>query len=552
MRTKWAILIQIVCLLAAASPAQQDGQLSFGGTVTNSSTGEPIERALVEIVRYPPRQPGAPGRAATPPTPFVARTFTDASGGFRFTELAAGNYSVSAQKPQYSPDEESPVNTVALTASTLGVKLKLSPLAAITGKVLDQDGQPVWAASVVASSTTIVDGLRQTVNGRTVSTDERGIFRLWSLQPGRYFLKAAGRSGSSYSYVGDTTPQFFGDQGFAPAYYGGGGTLDTAAPLELRPGSETHADLTVQTEPAYAIRGALANYVPHRTVRFELLTAGESRPAGQVSINSNTGRFEIQGVIRGEYVLHASQDATSADIALNVAGADVGGVALTLLPGVDLKVLTLMANSDADADETPEGKVFAGRFRGALCTLNLRSADGRSSGADLLSVPTGEAEATIHGVIAGLYRAAASCFGAYAQSIMWGTQDLLANPFMNVPSGGQPPPIQVVAARGGGTITGKVTAETRGKPGSLSVLVVPQFGESTGPVEQRAWAGEEAPEAHFQFANLAPGSYLVYAFANGDTVEFRNPNFLQSLTGGLRVQVEDKAEKTIEITEVIR
>lgn len=550
MWTKWVIPVLALCLLAASSPAPQDGQLSLGGTVINSITGEPVQRALVQIIRYMPGQPAAPGRPSTPTPPYVARTLSDASGGFRFTELAAGNYSVSAQKPQYMADEKNIVNTVDLTASALDVKLQLSPLAVITGKVVDQDGQPVWAAGVVASSVAVVDGLRRTNNDRTVSTDERGVFRLWNLQPGRYFLKAAGRSASTYSYVGDNSPQFFGDQGFAPAYHGGGGTLDTAAPLEIKPGTETHADLTVRTEPAHAIRGTFANFVAHRAVRFELLSSGESRPASPVSVNSDTGRFEIQGVVPGEYVLHVTQDETSADIAVNVAAADVNGVSLTLVPGVDLKVLTLIANPAAD--QVPEGQLVRGPSGRASCTITLHPADGRSARAYMASRPDRDGEGTIHGVTAGIYRAVASCYGAYAQSILWGTQDLLTNPILNVNTGSEPTPIQVVAARGGGTITGKVTAETSGKLGSVSVLIVPQFAESTGPVEETAVPVEEASGQYFQVQNLAPGSYLVYAFSGEDNLEFRNPAFLQSLTGGLRVQVEDNAQKSIELTEVIR
>jgi hypothetical protein len=44
----------------------------------------------------------------------------------------------------------------------------------------------------------------------------------------------------------------------------------------------------------------------------------------------------------------------------------------------------------------------------------------------------------------------------------------------------------------------------------------------------------------------------VYAFAGRNDLEFRNPKFLQSLTGGVSVQVDDNSEKTITLTEVVR
>jgi hypothetical protein len=522
----------------------------LGGTVINSITGQPVPRALVQILRFLPQEPAVPGQRPVPKPPFVARTLTDAGGGFRFTGLTSGDYSVSAQKPQFAAaDDEGLPNAVALTASTSAIKLKLSPLAVITGKVVDQDGEPLWAASVVAVSTQVVDGLRQTKQDRTVATDERGMYRLWNLQPGRYFLKAAGRSASTYLYTGDNTPQFFSDQSFAPAYHLGGRTLDSATPLEIRAGNEIHADLTVKIEPAHSIRGALANFVPHRAVRFELLSDGESLPASPVSVNADTGRFEIQGVIAGEYILHATQDETSADVAVNMMGADLNGVSLALVPGIDLKVITLVANPAAD--NAPDGSAF-GRFAGTSCMVTLHPVDGRSSQPSVRS-RAGVIGVTIHGVTAGLYRAVASCHGGYARSIMWGTQDLLANPVLSVTAGSEPEPIQIAAVRGGGTISGRLAMETPEKVDSVAVLIVPQFAGSTGPIEEPVVASEkDGSDLFFQFGNLAPGAYRVYAFAGRNDLEFRNPKFLQSLTGGVSVQVDDNSEKTITLTEVVR
>jgi len=548
MTAKPATLCAALWILAAASAAPQNGQLSLGGTVTNSATGEPVEHALVQILHYVPPQAVTPGQRPVPPPPFVARAFTDSGGGFRFTGLAAGNYLISAQKPQFTADPNSPNNTVELSGSTPDVKLKLSPLAVITGKVMDQDGQPLWDASVVAVSVQVVDGLRQTTNDRTVSTDDRGMFRLWNLQPGRYFLKAAGYGGGTHAYVGDNLPQFFGDRGFAPAYLGGGKKLDSATALEIGPGSETHADLKVQIEPAHAVRGVLGNFVPHRTVRFELLQNGESLPASPVSVNSETGRFEIQSVVNGGYILHATQDDATADVPVNMSGTDLEGLAPTLLPGVDLKVVTLDSSPPAEpasSGEQPPMRLF--------CTVALHPADGRSNLPLPMSRPGANGEGTIHGVTAGLYRAAPSCFGGHIQSAMLGSQDLLLNPMVKIDAGGEPPAIQIAAMRGGGTIAGKLTLEKPEKPDNLTVLIVPQFAESTGPQESPVMDfSEEGSGLMFSFANLAPGAYTVYAFAGREQLEFRNSKFLQTLTGGVSVQVENNAEKNITLTEVIR
>ena len=557
---KSAILSVVLSALAAASPAPQGGQFSLGGVVTNSITGEPIQHAIVQILSYSPPAPAAPGQVRKPPSPFVARTFSDSSGAFNFRGLSPGNYTVSAQKPEFivdNPDGTVPTN-VPLTASVSGVRIQLLPLGVVTGKVVDQDGDPVYGVSVVVVSFRTDDGLRHAIANRTATTDERGVFRLWNLMPGRYYLKAAGMSGNTLTYVGDDTPQYFADQGFAPSYYGGGRTLDAATPLEITAGNEAHADLMVQMEPAHAIRGVLGNYVEHRTVKLELLKFGESIPATPASINGANGRFEIQGMLSGDYILHATQDEATADAAIKVSGSDLDGVAITLLPGIDLKVHTFIANpetkSDADADSDPVAGEYVGRVGAAgFCHVTLHPADGRSNSTPLRSQLTENGDFTIHGVTAGTFRSVISCFGAYAQSATLGTQDLLLDPMVKVNAGVELAPIEIVARIGGGAIEGKLTVAKTEAAGNFTVLAVPQFTESTGPVVSPVFdAGEPGGEHAFTFENLAPGSYLVYAFAGRNELEFRNPKFLQALTGGTRLQVDDKSEKSIEITELIR
>jgi hypothetical protein len=111
---------------------------------------------------------------------------------------------------------------VNLTSSKEGIRLNLSPLGAIAGKVTDQDGQPLRAVNVLARSVRIMGGMRQTNTDDTAITDDRGIFRVWNLLPGKYYVEAAGRNGGANLYAGDSPPQYHADQAFLPGYFGGG------------------------------------------------------------------------------------------------------------------------------------------------------------------------------------------------------------------------------------------------------------------------------------------------------------------------------------------
>src|SRR5579872_2023029 len=84
----------------------QDASLTLAGSVVDSQSGEPIAHALVSIRGFPRPKDSSSVRPASPPLTMpqaISRSaLTDASGGFRFSTLPAGNYSVFAQKPGYN------------------------------------------------------------------------------------------------------------------------------------------------------------------------------------------------------------------------------------------------------------------------------------------------------------------------------------------------------------------------------------------------------------------------------------------------------------------
>ena len=112
--------LDVRTFLTAAVGQTQDG-LSVAGTVVNFHTGEPLKRALVVV-----RNQGL----------FTASTFTDSGGSFAFHGLVAGEHVVRAQKP--------------MTSSVSDLKIELALLGVITGKIVDQYGEPMRHVDVVA------------------------------------------------------------------------------------------------------------------------------------------------------------------------------------------------------------------------------------------------------------------------------------------------------------------------------------------------------------------------------------------------------------------
>src|SRR4051794_3211368 len=123
------ILIALL-ILSLPAIAQSGGQLSLAGPVVNSSTGVPIAGALVTIARFVLGGDTIGPGPQTQEAPVSRIAFTDSGGSFRFSGLPEGVYSVVAQKPEFTADSETDLQStgVKLTHSLENIVVKLSPL----------------------------------------------------------------------------------------------------------------------------------------------------------------------------------------------------------------------------------------------------------------------------------------------------------------------------------------------------------------------------------------------------------------------------------------
>jgi Carboxypeptidase regulatory-like domain len=533
------------CALLLLSAQNQKGDYSIRGTVVNSRTGEPVKGALVTLWKMPSPE-SIPESSRTP----AGKTALAGIGGeFEFTGLSEGQYNLTPQKPGFAPHvveggpESSPF--IKLTASITGVQAKLAPLGAIEGKVVDQDNEPVRGVSVSALEINILDGVRYTTTANAVVTNDLGLFRIWNLSPGKYYVKALGKSGGTFVYVGDNANRYDSSEGFGAVYSGGARDLDSATPVVIAAGTQARADCTVSLEPAFKVRGHLQNFSPYETVKFEILQGDEDVSAGRVALNGTTGAFEIHDVINGSYTLLATQGQKArGQMTINVKGADVDSVALALLPPVTVHGVVRLVGPAPEPRKPASGTTdFEPLELPPSCGVSLR-APGRALGMGHGGQATENGQFTIERVYAGEYRVTVSCTGGYPSSALSGSSDLLATPRITVEPGVAPAPIEIALKPGGGTLQGKIVINP--KPQQGGVLLVPTFLASTGPVFDALDSEPgSADEPDFEFPDLAPGDYVAYFFATAEPLEFRSPAFLQSLTGGVKVHIEDG--KTTEI-----
>jgi hypothetical protein len=561
--------------------AQQTGDYSMSGIVSNAETGEPVKYALVTLMSVPKFEPE--NRPANQVVPRQMHTQTDGAGQFQFHGLAKGSYTLGAQKPGFNPafkpsGQLQLDGQIQVDGSVSGVQIQLSPLGVIEGKVVDQNDEPLRGVNIIALQVTINDGDRETNRSRAVTTDDRGMFRLWNLAPGKYYLKAAGKSGGTQHYVGDGMPYYSSWESFTPVYFGGGGTLESATAIEIGPGSKGAVDFHLNFEPAFRVRGTLDG-APSGTVTFELLQSAEDVSASRTSLNSTTGRFEIQDVTPGTYTLRVTQEGKMrGEARVTVKDGDVNGISISLAPAATVRAVTRVIGAPlmmkqmpgfdrmlAEAQKQVEATRAAGANTGDVDLKQLMDEANQAIEPNCIVALHGQGRNPMSGVVPrprngqtpdehvigdflpGDYRVRVQCTNGYPISVLAGGVDLLANPTLTIAPGSPVPTIEVQVKPGGGTLHGELAVKPA--PESAGILLVPASGRASGPV-MVPLIGD--PASDFERPFLAPGDYTAYGFSNWQQIEFRNPAFLETLSGGISVHIEDGKEQQVTITRLVK
>jgi len=158
------------------------------------STGAPVPEAIVQM--------SLPKYFSDLPTTPKGLVMADGEGRFFFSDLPAGDYFLRATKEGYAGGEygqrrvtgNSQPFPLVEGERRMDAKLMLWKYAVIGGTVVDEAGEPVIGVSVKALARNVVNGRTKYGSAEasylvpTATTDDRGMFRLSQLMPGRYVI----------------------------------------------------------------------------------------------------------------------------------------------------------------------------------------------------------------------------------------------------------------------------------------------------------------------------------------------------------------------------
>ena len=463
----------------------------------NSVTGEPIARALVRIY-------GVVQRSA----------FTDSEGHFQIDGLPAGSTNIALQKPGYSSPEDSRENRVVIGADTAAVVLKLSPLGAIYGHVLDVAGQPIENEPVRLIGRSVSEGRRRWNLVGSAQSDEDGRFRFPCLAPGSYYLAAGPGMQSEMHLARDPKSK----TGFPSLYYPNAPDLNSASAIQLVAGQQAEADFSLSAVPVYKVSGTVTNFVPGRGVVLQVFNQLGDPISIAIGMHMD-GSFDIEAVPAGTYMLkafsHVGDQTLRSDLHLSVA-ANVDNVNLVLAPMPVIPIKVRMESRDASNLNRPGWNQQRTQVSVRLIPTAKLAEEPRSN----LVQQAGQQIMALQDVEPGKYTAEVMPWGPwYVQSAQYGPTNLLSDDVTIAP--GQTYPIEIVLHDDGATLTGNFQSSKK-SPQSATTVVVPQ------PASRRSVkVAQFSPQSGFTITGLAPGDYLVFAFDHVDKIEYTSPDALQ-------------------------
>jgi len=523
------------------------------GRVLAADTGAIVRRAQVRV---------------SSPDIGTKTAFTDAQGRYEFKDLPAGRFTLSVTKSgfvtmQYGQSRPfEPGRPIELADAQVMEKadVALPRGSAVSGRIVDEFGEPVSDASVTAMRLQYGSGKRRfTPSGRASTTNDLGQFRVFGLPPGEYYLSATVRTFDTFMM--DMMAGMAGGangasntSGYAASYYPGTPNPAEAQRLSLSVGQElSNIDIQLQPVKLAKITGIASGSdgKPMSGAMVMLMPAMRDTVAlmpGGTSLTDKDGNFTLSGIAPGEYSVQVQSMAalmSAASEAMAMMGGDSPAkapasqpmerefaVAKVTVTGEDITGLVVTGTRGAKAT----GRVV---FEGAPAPDNLTTFRLIATPTDFDEIPatasmfgmsavkdTGAFE--INGLVGGrTFRLMNEPKGWFLKEVTREGTDVTDKGYDFKP-GDTVEGFEIVMTTKTQSVTGAVT-NAKGEPvKEYTVVVFPEDPQKWAASDNR-WMATARPDqqGRFRITDLPSGSFLAIAVEYVAQGDWRDPVWLE-------------------------
>ncbi len=537
------------------------------GRILSAETGTPLRRAQIRI-----SGPDIGSKAA----------LSDAQGRYEFRDLPAGRFTLSASKAGYvnvqygqnRPYESGRPIELAEKQVVDKADISMPRGSVISGRIVDEFGEPVADAMVTAMRQTWAAGRRRFVPaGRPGQTNDMGQFRMYGLPPGEYYVSATLRNAEVMMFDimgaqgGPTGSQ--PSSGYAPTYFPGTASPTEAQKVTLVVGQEaqqtdfallpvrlSRVSGLVMSSDGKPVENAMVNMVPlSRTGDIGMMMMSTS------SRTTKEGQFTLNGVAPGEYTLNARSMRVTSD-----GGGDVMFSARIGGPGGDDAEFAAMPVAVAGEDlsnvmvVTSKGATAVGRlsFEGGskpvLTGVRVTGFPADPSDGPMMmggSNAAAKADGTFElKGLAGhrLIRVSSLPAGWMLKSVTINGKDV-TDSGAEFKSGEQVSNLEIVATAKVTEINGAVTA-SNGAPLKDYTVVLFSDDPEQWALPMSRWVSGARPDqdGRFKIRSMPPGSYYVIALDYVEAGAWTDPELLERLkTRAKHFTLADGATETMDL-----
>jgi hypothetical protein len=545
------------------APPPPTGRIT--GRVIASDNGRPVKRARVFVTAV--ELPGGRGM------------MTDDQGIFDLTELPAGRYTLTVSKTGFvslSYGQRRPLQAgtpLQLNdGQTLkGIEFQLPRGSVIGGRVLDEDGEAMPGVMVRVMRYQYLQGDRRLTPAGAGQTDDKGMYRVWGLMPGDYYVSAVARGGpfGAGPFGGFGGPGGFAGRGgrgggpaamqtgsdqeqinYAPTYYPGVPSVNEAKAIAVGLSQEQlDINFNMLLVRVARISGHVLNPdgtpVTSGTVNLGLDTGGgggggRGNPIGMTYGGRIQwdGGFTVGNVAPGRYMLRARGDDGDtpqyAAQALTVSGDDLDDVTVMLAPGATITGTVTFAGT---AGATPD----LSQFR-----ITAPSAEQSDVGPQQNARVGKDGTFAIVGVAAGSHfvRSAGAARGFILKSVTTNGRDVTDTP-LTLRAGETLANVAVVFTDQQNEINGTLTSEQGTPMPDYTVLAFSTDSSLWRPQSRQIMTARPDQTGKYRIRGLPKGEYYLVAVDPAEQGEWFNPQYLdEHRQGASRVTLSDGDTKT--------
>jgi hypothetical protein len=560
MRT-WILLATLAGLFSAAdgrtqapprdpAAAQAKGTGEIKGRVIDSG-GKPLRRARITLDLI---GGGSDARRTTS---------TGLDGAYSFTELPAGRFRMTATRGGYlelqygqrRPGEQGRPLQLADGATLEKVDFTLPKMSTISGRITDENGEPIEGVSVYAMRMLYYEGRRKLVpvSGPSIRTDDDGEYRISRLAPGTYHVMAS--TNETWTVVQEGRQTVFG---YSPTYFPGVTRAPEGRRVPLGLGEHVRAvDFSLVPGRAARISGTALDSAGKPFTRVSLATEVRGTNfasfGGGPAVRTNPdGTFYAINVPPGEYSLQASRTA-------GPDGPAEAAIMPLIVDGQDLENLVLTGSSGG----TVTGRVLSedGTLPKAS-TISLRVAEIYRNQAppvllgtfrDRASGPTvGEDGTFVVNNVFGRARFQVTLPDGWMLKSIKHEGREITDGVLELRSGEQVAGVEILISRRVTEASGQIV-DGKGNPvGDATVILFPVEEERWFESSRAVRAARPDQQGRWRLMALPAGDYFAIAMDYVEVDAWQDPEYLAGLRDqASRITIPDGGAASANLTLVV-